>query len=399
MVFCINRSVFPTLRIRRMHNIFFIFPNFPGFIPVGGDLKNLWMVFLLKKRFQKVRWTTILCVWIVLLLFCSTALISFSFKYLLIVLMPFFVKFFLMGNATITRSIMLAAYICIIFAPLAALRSSIFDAVFEVIFGSGSGLGGAVNRGVSFYANEPSHMSLYIFVFIAMAAKVNLIRKIALYSASAIILVLAPSGSLFLYFSFYLFILALTKLVYLRITSFLYLIPVIFGLYLFLQAGYFPQRIYGILDTLFVLVINIEAFTIESTARLASGRFIANYLWITDLQNHVFGHGFGLVLEDIIAWGSELGISFQSIGAYTVRGMEGLPIMPRSYLACIVAIFGIFGFLYLFIVYYIFFRGRQVNNYPLLGIALFYLIVVGLPGNPLPWMILFLSLKKRNCSI
>jgi hypothetical protein len=378
-----------------MRNIFFIFPNIPGFLPIGGDLKNIWMIFLVTKNISRIRFSTIYIIGVLSFLFLLSSINSFSLKYVLIAFMPFLVKFFLTRNYSIEKYILSAAYICILLSPLAVFQISSLDAIFELFFGTGSGFSGSTGRGVAYYANEPSHMSLYLLLFLSLAPRVSFQRQIILFLSSALIIAFASSGSLFLYLVFYMFLFGVFKLWNLRLRSLLFLIPLIFFLYYAVTAGYFPQRIYGILSSLSDLISNLDNFTIESTARLASGRFIANYLWLTDLQNHPFGQGFGLDRSDIVDWGLELGISFQSIGAFHVRGLEGLPIMPRSYVVSIFSIFGIFGVLFLLIVFFVFLHDKKITNYPMFGTAIFYLLVVGLPGNPLPWLIINLCLVGK----
>ena len=105
------------------------------------------------------------------------------------------------------------------------------------------------------------------------------------------------------------------------------------------------------------------------TARVAAGRFIANYVWITDIINHPFGHGFGLEKQMAIHRLYELGIDPNVMGAYSRFGEDEVLIMPRSFLTAIVAISGYFGLIILITFGYLFCKRNKITDIPLFGVA------------------------------
>ena len=154
-----------------------------------------------------------------------------------------------------------------------------------------------------------------------------------------------------------------------------------------------PVRFLEIINN--VIDINSTDISLDWTAKVAAGRFIANYIWITDILNYPFGHGFGLDKQIAIDRLYELGINPNVMGAYAKYGEDGLPIMPRSYLAAAAAVYGIFGLACIIIFIFVFCRKNNVSDLPLFGVGLTYLLVVGFVGSPYGWIFLMLSVNRN----
>jgi hypothetical protein len=190
------------------------------------------------------------------------------------------------------------------------------------------------------------------------------------------------SGSLLLYMGVYGFIL-LSKIYNFRVVILISLM-ISFTLYIGL-----PGRFLQIINN--VVGLSNSGFSLEWTARVASGRFIANYIWLTSIFDNPFGFGFGLEKEWATNRMFELGINPYIMGAYGQYGL--LPIMPRSFLAGLAAISGYIGLIgmIVFLIYFIF--KNKITDLPLFAVGLVYLLVVGFVGSPYGWIFLMLSIN------
>ena len=207
------------------------------------------------------------------------------------------------------------------------------------------------------------------------------------------------SGSLALYLAVYLaaFFVFYDKGAFKKISIFLCVFVVTWiGYMLFPGARFF--RVFEIVINLF---LNGQ-ISIEKTALFASGRFISNYVWIVSGIKSFFGLGLAFSVQDFIFHSHDLGVDYKVIGAYSRRGLEGLPVLPRSWFAVVVGAFCVFGFFITAFVLFLFVRMLKINGLkirlndkPLLIFALFYLFFVGFPGNAIPWFVILLCGSKR----
>lgn len=127
-------------------------------------------------------------------------------------------------------------------------------------------------------------------------------------------------------------------------------------------------------------------FDINRTAQIMSGRAIANYVYIYDLVNYPFGHGFELTRDYFFAAADTLQVDYTAIGAFDRTGRQGLPIYPRSYLVYFIYCYGILGIL--FVLATVRYCCKNVPFSALTLLAFIQIFVVGLPSLTAPWLTL-----------
>lgn len=360
-------------------------PNFPGFL-FGGDIKAFWILMCMFVIWFNPNKNFFIYTLMVSILAIPFLLMSFSFKYLIVIFIPFFV-FYAFPVFTQLKTGLKILSICIfIVGCMAILGITAFNPIFYFIFGEGSGVNTTNNiRGSGLISTEPSHIAPLLVLMFASLRYLSFGKTFIIIIIGAFIGAFATgSGSLLLYMGIYSVILLGTVYnfrVIILATIFLIVITY-FGL---------PGRFLQIINNIFGL--SSTGLSLEWTARVASGRFIANYIWLTGIFDYPFGHGFGLQKEWAISRMFELGINPNVMGAYGQYGL--LPIMPRSYISGLAAISGFVGIISMifFMIYYIY--KNKITDLPLFGVALTYLFFVGFVGSPYGWIFLILSVNNN----
>lgn len=377
-------------------------PNFPGFIPVPGAIINFWILFLILKA--KLQRSTVLSLIFLCILSLVYGLIfqDFSVKYLIILCLPVLLLMCVDQSLEIYLKVLKFIFLLLIALGICSLLGINFlDVGIKFFFGYSSGLSGAGGgiRGVGLLYPEPSHAApllILIFHYILTNDKrfCGGTRPIILFISVFFLFYICRSGSLSLYLLVYMicFFIFLKKSFLKKLSMLVSAVAIVF-------VGYvmFPDsRFFQVFETAVGLVVN-GSISIEKTALIASGRFIANYVWIISGLKNYFGSGLSFSVQEFIVHSRNLGVNYEVIGAFQRRGLEGLPVLPRSWLAVVVGAFGFIGIFITAAVFYLFETERKKNKIqvgasqkPLLCFALFYILVVGFPGNPIPWLIILL---------
>jgi len=371
---------------------FLVFANVPGFSP-GGDIKNTWLLvvpvfwFLYKRSVGERLW-----LYGAILIASSWALVSFSFKYILIFFLPLFIIVLAPSVSAYRYIVWIVCILTYFFTLLFLFEFSGFNFIFELIFGTGSGVSSTGYRGQSLFATEPSHLAPFLILLLDYSIRnaKGLARLLFLF-AFLLGFIIGSSGSVFLYMAVYLSVLLIS---YLKLSSrhALNIAAVLIIMYIVFSSNMLPERLMNlsraVLDS---SGPSIES--IESTARFASGRFISNYIWIGSAFVEPFGHGFDLNKLQAVSLANHYGVDLRVIGAYSRTGLYDLPIMPRSYLSFLTGVFGVLGFLFFILIVYLYKISRKIVNPPLFAVGLFYLLVVGFAGSPFPWLAFLISTR------
>jgi hypothetical protein len=358
-------------------------PNFPGFI-YGGDIKAFWMIMSMMVIWlypQKNFFIYMLLMGIISIPFLF---LSFSVKYFLVVFIPFFVFYSLPAFFQLKTGLKILSIAIIATGLLSILGITALNPLFYFIFGEGSGVNATDNiRGSGLISTEPSHIAPLLVLMFASLRYLSFGKSFLIIMIGGLVGTFTTgSGSLLLYMGVYGFIL-LSKIYNFRVVILISLM-ISFTLYIGL-----PGRFLQIINN--VVGLSNSGFSLEWTARVASGRFIANYIWLTSIFDNPFGFGFGLEKEWATNRMFELGINPYIMGAYGQYGL--LPIMPRSFLAGLAAISGYIGLIgmIVFLIYFIF--KNKITDLPLFAVGLVYLLVVGFVGSPYGWIFLMLSIN------
>lgn len=375
----------------RVVKVLILLPNVPGFLPFGGDIKNTWLLFVpfLFERRVSAQFAYIFLFMLLLVLVWGMAF-GFSLKYVVVLFIPLMVKA-LMSKVLFKREdFMFIVYALFVSVLLAMFGVTIFNSVFDFVFGNGSGVNPLpVYRGHALISTEPSHIAPLIILLVHFSRYyVHGYKRLFVYVVVLLSALITGSGSLLLYFLVYMSTFLFAKK---------YRKYAVYMLIAFVSAvllGFLPERMSGIISV-FYDIVSSGSLTVESTAKFASGRFISNYVWLHSVASYPFGFGFQVGVKDFLDMASILNVNYKVISAYSVVGVEGLPVMPRSFLALCVAVFGFFGFIVFFLYLYYFLNNRMIVDYPLFVIGLFYLVVVGFVGSPFGWVAVYLSSMNR----
>lgn len=389
---------------------FILVPNFPAFIPVPGAIVNFWILFLVfKTKFHKLHLfiLILLCIWTL----GSTLIYQhLSLKYAGILFLPLLLLMCFDQSISVYLRVIKFIFIFMFFLGICSLLGFDFLNIFlKQLFGDRAGLSVAAEgiRGVGLIYPEPSHAApILILIFHHIFTKNTYFcrgyNQIILFSMIIFLFYILRSGSLSLYLSVYLVssFAFLDKSLYKKLTLFVFVGLIIFiGYVLFREA-----RFFRVFETLITLIVSGE-LSLEKTALISSGRFISNYVWIKSGLLNYIGLGLEFTVQDFISHSENLGVNYEVIGAFQRTGLEQLPVLPRSWLAVVVGAFGYIGVCILVIIFYLYWRILKKNNLkvgrnekPLLVFAMFYLLVVGFPGNPIPWLTILLCGGVRKSS-
>ena len=377
-------------------------PNFPGFLPIPGAIVNFWILFIiLKTKFtiSKLLFLIFICI---LSLVYGLIFQEVSFKYLMIMCLPIFLLICVKQSTEIYIKVLKFIFVFLVILGICSLLGlHFFDAGIKFLFGSSSGLSGAGggSRGVGLIYPEPSHAAPVLILFFHYILTNDQrfcagYPRVLLFVSVLFLFYIFRSGSLSLYLLVYLicFFILLKKTILKKFIMLMFAcLIVVIGYILFPESRFFQ-----VFETLIGLIVT-GSFSIEKTALIASGRFIANYVWITSGLINYLGLGLNFSVQDFIIYSDKLGVNYEVIGAFQRRGLDGLPVLPRSWFAVAVGAFGFIGIVITAAVFYLFETERKKNKIqsgasqkPLLYFALFYILVVGFPGNPIPWLIILL---------
>jgi hypothetical protein len=382
-------------------------PNFPGFLPVPGSIINFWLLFTFVRT--KIKVSVLLSLFSLCILAFASSIYHqiFSLKYFIILCLPLLL--IICVRSAIPNSVLILRLIfnSLVFLSLASvLNFDFLDIFLKPLFGKSAGISGAGGgiRGIGLIYPEPSHAAPVLilmlhFILINSRAFLRNSNQITLLSLLFFLFYIFRSGSLALYFAVYMSVFLIfykthlgKKLFTLFFVGFIVLVG-----YLLVPEARFFQVFIKLSD-----LIRSGTLSIEKTALLASGRFIANYVWIVSGLQSIFGLGFDFNVPSFIIYSDSLQVNYKLIGAFDRRGLEGLPVLPRSWLAVTVGAFGYLGILITVFVLYLYSSeikksvlGVAPNSIPLIAFAAFYILVVGFPGNPIPWLA-FLMAGIRN---
>lgn len=378
-----------------------LLPNFPGFIP-GGDNKGMYLplllFFFLKMKAPKIIYYIIFSN---IFIICLYAVNSFSLKYFLILISPALIFSYLYtcrkkNDRFFDVSFWLILILSVVSFLMSFFGSSSINMVSEYLFGGAIYNQGV--RGTALIFSEPSHAAPFLIIFLHFCLNYLVgYEKMLGVLLFGIFFYATGSGSLFLYLCIYCFLRFKVQGIF--ILSFLLLF---FSSHIVLYsiAEFLPGRVQQIIETIVNLqFVDITQF-VEQTASIASGRFISIYVWIYGLLSFPFGSGLSIGIFDAIERAYSLNIDLRVIGAYERFGVDRLPIMPRSFLSASIGTMGVFGivifggYTYLYLRYFLFEAGRKVYDSGLFFVAFFYLIVIGFPGNPFPWLAIYLACLK-----
>ncbi len=386
-------------RVKRLIAFSGLIPNFPSFVPVAGEIVNFWII-LSPLRVRRIRLDWIFALYVVgLLTFAiSISTWTFSAKYVVIVFLPIlvFITFSKMERTVLALIWpLLLGFIIMSFFHLFSFEE--MDFLIRPMFGESAGLFGAGGgvRGVGLLYPEPSHAALLTVLFWSLYFEHrfrNRILNSVLFLGVVLVTYVTRSGSSALYLVVFFVLFALFDAKYKS--------SIVVGSVLFVVAFgsglvFFPDlRFFAVFVKLFEL-LRSGALTIESTALISSGRFIANYVWFISGLKSILGFGFDIEVSKFIYLANEMGVDYRVIGAFERYGVEGLPVLPRSFLVTAVAVYGVLGFFVLGGYIFLFLRHRIIKSWAILGVAFFYLFVVGFPGNPIPWIMILLATVPR----
>jgi len=362
-------------------------PNFPGFF-AGGDIKPFWMLmsmaviyFFPKKDFFKY-------FILIAILAIPFIFVSFSIKYLIVIFIPCFVFYSLPVFTQLKTSLKILSVCIFVIGFMSILGITFLNPLFYFIFGEGSGVNiNETARGSGLISTEPSHIAPLLVLMAASLRYLSFGKSFLIIIAGLFVGIFTTgSGSLLLYLGTYGVILILTTFNFRIITlaSLFCFVILLIGL---------PERFMQIINN--IIGLSSAGFSLEWTARVASGRFIANYIWFTSILDYPLGLGFGLDKDWAIERMFQLGINPNIMGAFGQYGLDGLPIMPRSFLAGVAGISGYIGIIAIIIFLMYFTFKNKITDLPLFGVGLIYLLLVGFVGSPYGWIFLMLSINNN----
>ena len=377
---------------RKLVLFLIIFYNIPAFI-FNSDIVNAWLLFLPLFIFKNKYSSKVFIQSLIIIFFIFIwSFSSFSFKYVIIFLLPFLLQNFRREIIHMHFIVKCMAIFTFFFSFLYLFDITNLNPFLSYFFGN-DGVETSGTRGRPFFSTEPSHLAVYsILLFDYIINTKNTKSRLYTIPTCIILIVIGGSGTLILYGSIYFVVWLLSKN-YVHNLRKKYIVLTIGILIIFF--GLLPSRIYELLVTSIEMLSNNE-FSIQNTASLASGRFIANYLWISSIFHEPLGFGFGLQREQIFYLADIYHIDLEKIGAFSLRGYSGIPVMPRSYFSCLVGIFGLFSIPILIMIFRNYLTEKIIFNKPLFFTAIFYIFIVGFAGSPFPWIAILMSTKKKN---
>ena len=293
----------------------------------------------------------------------------------------------------------LANHIFIFFIILGILQFSgllsPLTSFFKLLVPRGSGEMYGKGRGVSLLSTEPSRAGIEV-VYIYTLFRLSLKKKIFLWDLFLMLyltVVVRSAAALFLYLMYLVF--EYRRYWYLMLISFILLVA--FGISLLQDSGIRAVKmLLGLFQNaspgeLFEFLLDTSGFRLVS--------IIAAYIFGIVVP---FGYGIGTWKKSMIKAFNMTGFDPGQIGFFKWQyNSEFEAVRPTSYFANMMIDMGVIGSMLPLIISRKVFRINRVLNKENLGAVLLFLFTTflfGSVGNPIPWIVIVLILKKESGS-